>query len=288
MLDLLELQQFVSFADCGTLSKAAELLHISQPTITRTMKHVEDAFGVPLFIRGKNKISLNETGEKAVTYARALLTDADEAVRQVQAFDRSLRTIVVESCAPAPFWSLLPMLSSEQSGMTISSSINTEAEILKHTLSGACDIGILPYYAELETISCVPYLQESLSLSVLPAHALSAKESLTFSDMNGFNFLLRSKIGFWDSLCREKMPASKFLVQTDDFAFDELVRESSLPCFTTDLAISKGIGAPPSGRILIPITDPEANVTYHLLFAPRNRKVAGLIHRFLHHQADVS
>lgn len=37
MLDLSELEQFVVFADCGTLSKAAEQLHISQPTITRTM-----------------------------------------------------------------------------------------------------------------------------------------------------------------------------------------------------------------------------------------------------------
>lgn len=125
MLNFIELQQFVSFADCGTLSKAAELLHISQPPITRTMKHVEDAFGVPLFVRSKNKISLNETGKKAVVYAKALLNDADEAIHQVQAFDRSLRTIVVESCAPAPFWSLLPMLSSEQSGITISSALNT-------------------------------------------------------------------------------------------------------------------------------------------------------------------
>ena len=44
MLDLLELEQLTAFAECGTLSKAAEKLHISQPTITRTMQHLEDVF----------------------------------------------------------------------------------------------------------------------------------------------------------------------------------------------------------------------------------------------------
>ena len=51
MLDLSELEQLTAFEDCGTLSKAAEKLHISQPTITRTMQHLEETFGVPLFSR---------------------------------------------------------------------------------------------------------------------------------------------------------------------------------------------------------------------------------------------
>ena len=41
MLDLNELEQFVTFAKYGTLSKTAEILNISQPTITRTMQHVD-------------------------------------------------------------------------------------------------------------------------------------------------------------------------------------------------------------------------------------------------------
>ena len=73
MLDLNELEQLTAFADMGTLSMAAEKLHISQPTITRTMQHLEEVFGVSLFVRGKNKITLNDTGLKAVEQARQLL-----------------------------------------------------------------------------------------------------------------------------------------------------------------------------------------------------------------------
>ena len=69
MLDLYELEQFSAFGECGTLSGAAERLHISQPTLTRNMRHIEDAFGVPLFNRTRNHIELNEPGKLAVEYA---------------------------------------------------------------------------------------------------------------------------------------------------------------------------------------------------------------------------
>ena len=88
------------------------------------------------------------------------------------------------------------------------------------------------------------------------------QKQLTFADINGFNFLLRSELGFWDALCREKMPSSKFLVQTDDAVFDELVKASSLPCFTTDYGQLQG-GYP--DRVNIPLTDDAAHITFYLL-----------------------
>ena len=51
MIDLNELSQLVAFADLGTLSRVAEEFHISTPSITRSMQHLEEAFGVPLFLR---------------------------------------------------------------------------------------------------------------------------------------------------------------------------------------------------------------------------------------------
>lgn len=106
MIDLNELRQLVAFADLGTLSRVAEEFHISTPSITRSMQHLEEAFGVPLFLRGKNKIELNETGNAAVEAARRLLQEAEAAVHQVQEFDARQRTIIIKSCAPAPLWEL--------------------------------------------------------------------------------------------------------------------------------------------------------------------------------------
>ena len=272
MLDLLELEQLSAFADCGTLSKAAENLHISQPTITRTMQHLEDVFGVPLFLRSKNHIALNETGWKAVEYARELLKDAKEAVEGVRAFDRSLHTINVSSCAPAPLWNLLPALSESFPGMTISSAIKNNVSVLDDLRSENCTLAVLPEGLAPEDYCSVPFLKENLSICVPPDHELAGYSELSFAELNGYNFLLGTRLGFWDDMCREKMPASRFLVQTDQFTLQELIRESSLPCFVTDLTAEdkETFGS----RIIIPITDREAKVTFHLVFTEENKKYA--------------
>ena len=272
MLDLLELEQLSAFADCGTLSKAAENLHISQPTITRTMQHLEDVFGVSLFLRSKNHIALNETGWKAVEYARELLKDAKEAVEGVRAFDRSLHTINVSSCAPAPLWNLLPALSESFPGMTISSAIKNNVSVLDDLRSENCTLAVLPEGLAPEDYCSVPFLKENLSICVPPDHELAGYSELSFAELNGYNFLLGTRLGFWDDMCREKMTASRFLVQTDQFTLQELIRESSLPCFVTDITAEdkETFG----GRIIIPITDREAKVTFHLVFTEENKKYA--------------
>ncbi len=257
MIDLYELRQLVAFADLGTLSRVAEEFHISTPSVTRSMQHLEDAFGVPLFTRGKNRIELNDTGDMAVDRARKLLREAEQTVQQVRDFDQRQRTIIIRSCAPAPLWELLPKLNAQKPGMMVSSAICQNDEVLSAWQDGSCDVAILPFPIG----GAKPFMQENLFVCVPPEHELAKRRSLTFADINGFNFLLRTELGFWDTLCREKMPASKFLVQTDNAVFDELVRASSLPCFTTDYGQLRDDYP---GRVNIPLTDDEAHVTFYL------------------------
>lgn len=86
---------------------------------------------------------------------------------------------------------------------------------------------------------------------------------LSLTQLNGFNCLLRDQIGFWTELVKQKMPASRFLIQTDEFEFEELVRTSTLLCFSSSKA--PGSEQTLKGRKRIPLTDPEVNVTYHLI-----------------------
>ena len=282
MLNLLEMEQLAAFAECGTLSKAAEKLNVSQPTITRTMQHLEDEFGVPLFQRTKNHIALNETGMRAVEHAQKILKAAEDAVEDVRLFDRSLHTITVSSCAPAPLWHLLPELSDAFPGMTMSSSVKNNAAVLDDLRSGACLLAVLPDHVLSSHISeedycCIPFMKENLSVCVPPFHALAEYDDISFAELNGYNFLLGTRLGFWDEMCREKMPASRFLVQTDQFTMEEVIRESSLPCFVTD-AVSYDMDIY-RDRIVIPITDREAKIIFHAVFDRNNKKYADVFRR---------
>lgn len=261
MLDLYELKQLSAFADLGTLARVAEEFHISTPSVTRSMQHVEEAFAVPLFTRGKNKIQLNETGKLAAEQARRLLEEAERAMTEVRAFDARQHTLVVRSCAPAPLWELLPRLNAKWPHMTVSAAVCQNEEVLSAWQEGSCDVAVLPF--QLPDVPARPFLRERLFVCVPENHQLAQRDRLTFGDINGFNFLLRTQLGFWDTLCREKMPASKFLVQTEEAVFDELVRASSLPCFTTDYFLNRNAAYP--GRVNIPLVDPEADVTFYVL-----------------------
>ena len=273
MLDLKNLEQFVTFADCGTLSGAAEKLHVSQPTLTRTMRQVEEQFNLTLFERGKNRIALNETGKYAAECARKLLEEADRTKQLVQTYDKKAHTIHVESCAPAPLWVLLPELSARYCENTISSRLSEIEEVIQSVVDGKSQIGILPYpcpkeiLTEKRLIDAV-YVREKLSVCVPKGHELEKYEELSFGELNGYNCLLRDQIGFWTDMCYEKMPASRFLVQTDEFEFQELVKTSSLLCFSTNFGTV--IPEVMKDRKMIPLTDSEADVTYHLICQKKN------------------
>ena len=66
------------------------------------------------------------------------------------------------------------------------------------------------------------------------------------------------------------MPASRFLIQTEDIVFTELIKSTSLPCFTSDLVTERaGI----DNRISIPILDDEATQTYYLTYKKEYQKI---------------
>ena len=93
MIEIHLLEQLVTFAQCGTLSAAAEKLHTSQPALTRSMKKLETLLDVTLFYRSKNRLVLNECGKLAVTWANRVLEENREFERRVKAYDRSFHTI---------------------------------------------------------------------------------------------------------------------------------------------------------------------------------------------------
>lgn len=268
MFEIYQLEQLLAFAESGTLSGAAERLHLSQPALSRSMQRLEAELQVPLFDRQKNKIEFNENGRIAAEYAQQVLDKCQDMISRIQAFDRSQRTILVGSCAPAPLWEIPPLLSDLYPDMTISSEMRENDVLLQGLRDNVYQLIILPYPVEELGITCVKYGEEHLYFSLPPAHPLSGCKDLYMKELNGETMLLRNHLGFWRELTDQKMPETRFLEQ-EDTAFDELVRFSALPSFSTDVAMKRE--GNPFNRINIPILDEEANVTYYCLYKHFNR-----------------
>lgn len=263
-MNITELRHFAAMAEFDSFSDIARAFYVSTPTVTRSMKRAEEYFGVPLFDRGKNRVTLNETGRCAMGKVQRVLDQLDAAVADVRAFDLSLRTVSVVSCAPAPLWSLVPRISRVYPGMTVSSRVENLERTRATFDARASDLVVLPYKPEDDGVLSMRVMSEGLYLCVKRDHPLATRESVTLADINGFNFLLGSDLGFWNDICRERLTASRFLVQDDEFSLAEVIRSSSLPCFTTDVAIAQHYRDLGPDRVNIPITDPEVNVTFYL------------------------
>lgn len=262
MIEFSQLEMLIAFADARTLSKAAETLHLSQPTLTRAMKQLEEEFRVPLFEHRKNRLTLNENGLLAVELARKLWKEADDMVERVRSFDRAKHTLSVGACAPAPLWDLLPRLSSLYSRVTIGSELRDSQDLIQGLNDGTYQIIVLPELVENHDWLALPWGEEHLFFSLPRSHPLAHRQGLEMRELDGENMLVFNDIGFWHELHMGKMPNSRFLLQNDRFSFDELVSSSVLPCFTTDLSMERNT-TDYSGRVNIPVLDPEANATYY-------------------------
>lgn len=270
MIELYVLRQFAAFAFAGTLSEAAELLHLSQPALSRNMKKLENDLGINLFVRSKNKLELNENGEFVLGLTKKLLEDADSLAAKAREFDRRNRTITLGVCAPAPIWRLAPLISNIYPYMSLQTETADDGRLftaLENNVYQLIVTHVKPEGAQLFWKECG---KEVLMFALPKGHRYARRKSLSFAEMNGENMLLMSDIGFWNFVRTEKMPDSRFLMQSDRFSFNELVQASSLPSFTSDLAEKYTEVA--SGRVNVPISDKEAVVTYYLVCRAEKKK----------------
>lgn len=269
MFELVQLEQLLAIKKYGTISKASEVLLISQPALSRSIQRLEDDLSVKLFERQKNKITFNENGEVALEYANEIINKSQEMESRLQFLERSRNIVSIGSCAPAPLWNLTPEISNILPDRTIMTKMEDENELIDGLVMGKYQIIILNKEKELPEIKCRKFQNEQLYISLPPAHPLAHRKELTLSDLNGQSVLIFSKIGFWFELCKQKMPDSLFLVQDELSALDELRRSSALPSFSTNIT---ALELKNDNRVLIPLNDKEVNVTYYLLYNESDAK----------------
>ena len=278
-MELYQLEELAALAEYGSISKAAESVGVSQPAMSRSMKLLEADIGVPIFQRTSNTIELNDTGRLAASKAAEITAAVRKATEEIREFDRKKKIILVGSVAPAPLWSVISMLSSIETEKTIAGEMK-EHRILEDGLrSGTYRYVITNEPLSISGFATVRLGEENLMFMLPSNHRLAGRKALSFSDLNGENMLLYENIGSWRELPKKKMPLSKFLIQNDRDAFEELVMKSTIPSFATDL-----ISVPIEGKVTIPISDAEAHEEFYI--STRSGDMATLSYLAKHFRAE--
>lgn len=271
MIEIHLLEKLAAFAQVGTLSACAEKLHTSQPTLSRSMRQLEEELGVTLFERRKNQLTLNETGLKAAEYAALVLASDADFEAKVKAYDRSLHTLSIGFCAPVPQRVFTPIISNLFSDRTISVDMTEDSRFEELLKDGTYHLAVLHYEPENKNLFYAKKCgSEQLYISLTPGNPLSFYPQLHLGALDGLSILLLSRIGFWATVHREKTPNSKYLLQIEEESFQELAKNSEYPIFSSSYFISRNQTFP--GRVNIPLSDPECRTDYYLVCLKKDRQ----------------
>ena len=271
-MDFEQLRQLDTIARTGTFSAAAEALHTSQPSISRSMRALECELGCELFSRSRNHVELNDEGQKALMHARAILA---EERRMKDSFDdiaRKNRTIHVVSVAPAPVWNLTAQVVGRFPGTILTSELlESEQEVERRLFDRSADLVITRRPMGLPNLSCTPFMVENLFVFAPVDDEIAQRSSVSYAQLDGRTFLMNAEVGFWGDVVKRAMPNSRFIEQTDNNVLMQLLRTSDLLGFVTDVTsvlnpdVSSQLGEEDHRRVCIPIHDADAHATFYVV-----------------------
>lgn len=268
MINLDQLEQLVTFAEEGTITKAAEKLLISQPALTRSLQKLEQELDIQLFDRQKNKTTLTETGHYTVEQAQVLLGQAEDFLTKIHHQALLNTTIFVGVVAPGPIIELEALADERQLDQQFDFVTLDEDQLLAKLKNEELQFIVTEQEITKEGIISQYFLTEQLLLSIPTKHILSERDQLQLSDLKDLSMLLRTRLGSWDAIT-ESLTETNFIKQDDDQAFNDLIAISDLPHFSTNIS-EDHFGESPN-RVNVPITDDIATKTFYISVLEKNK-----------------
>ena len=145
MLRLDLLRSFISVVDAGGFTRAGERVHRTQSTVSQQIRRLEETFGRPLLNREGKRVSVTKEGERLLSYARRLLTLADEA-RDVVARPESdgvVRLGIPEDFAAYRLTKLLSTFARSRPGLRLDVRCNPSADLQRDLERNELDLALV-------------------------------------------------------------------------------------------------------------------------------------------------
>lgn len=269
MIENYLLEELVTFAKYGTVAKTAEVLGLTQPAVTHSMKKLEEDLGVTLFIRKPNKLYLSETGKYTARETKKLIDDNLDFTKRVKQFEKDQTTLIVGVNAPGPGIVLRSL--HDQNIQIVSDLVESNFENLLADHQVTCLL--LNFPIEDRDITSTYLGTESMSVN-LPAECnLNQYKELSFKMLKGKTILSPSPIGFWTKIYQDEIPDSKIIFQNESSEYSEILQYSVLPFFTTNLTSLDsqwGLNLP-NNRSVRPLKDEVAHQKFYACYLKQNK-----------------
>jgi DNA-binding transcriptional LysR family regulator len=192
------LRAFVGIVESGSISAGARRLKISQPTLSRQLRELEDLCGTTLLRRDTHQMGLTDTGQRFLADAQAMLVHAEEADQRMHTDFKSLsghlRVFATVDCGQWIVTRLVSRFLQDHPRVTISLAL---ANRPLHMIQEGCDVGILPGKTTDESVIARPAGTITLHLAATPGLVKSRPVVKKLADLKSWPWISLSGSQFW-------------------------------------------------------------------------------------------
>lgn len=211
------LKYFLTVAREENITKAAEAIHITQPTLSRQLTQLEEELGVQLFVRGTRRITLTNEGILLRRRAEEIVNLADKTEAELLESDKHLAGTICFGCGELSAMQILTDIIAEfhKKYPLVKYDIFTgTADVVKERMDkGLIDVGLMMEPVDMAKFEFIRLSQpENWGIIMRPDDPLTKQDSVRASDLQGKPLIFSSRfknsadLRSWFGAYWEKIP----------------------------------------------------------------------------------
>jgi LysR family cyn operon transcriptional activator len=259
-MELRHVRYFLAIAETRSFTRAAEKLHVTQPTLSHQIKQLEQQIGTVLFERGVKEIDLTAAGQLFKPYCERILKEVDSsmlAISELAGLMRgSLRVGVFHSFSHSVLPPILSEFALRYPGVRVTAQLVPRNDLERQLVNGELDFAISYLYEPHDQIVTEPLFEEEVVFIVGSMHSHAGRKSMPMRELATLPLvLLTAEFGARQFI--DRYFADNGLtphVVLDMNAIEPILATIRHSRLATVLA--PGAIADPSGLHLVKLTDP--------------------------------
>jgi DNA-binding transcriptional LysR family regulator len=193
-MDVRPLLYFATVARLKSFTRAGEHLHITQPTISKLIRNLEDELGVTLLDRSTKQVRLTDAGAALLGQAEQILGALEhltENLSDVMNLRKGTVRIGLPPMAGAHFFpGVLARFHAQYPGINLRLVEDGAKKIEEAVSDGSLDLGVIVLPTDEERFGQVPFGGSNLKVVVSPGHSLAGRDSIALKELQHEPFIL--------------------------------------------------------------------------------------------------
>ncbi|MES4890682.1 LysR substrate-binding domain-containing protein [Streptomyces sp. NPDC096012] len=272
-MEIRQLKYFIAVAQEANFTRAAELVHISQPGISAQIRQLENDLGATLIDRSGRNVALTAVGEVVLAHAKAVLSSMESlrhAVDEMNGLVRGKLVVgMVTACTVQPLFDALSSFHLAHPGVEISLLEEDSGKLVDYVREGSVDLALIgAAHRAPEDLDGWQVVSEPIVAAVPVGHPLAGKHGVTLAELSAYPIIcLPAGTGIRATL--DQASASLGLTPT-------IALQASAPGAVMNLAerglgvavLSESMTAGQPGLRTVAITDADVPAVLALVSAP--------------------